>query len=188
MNHSLIEIEPLNIKFHKMVAVYDAESVVKILNQVLNKKIHSHPIRFIKDFGNKVCAIAPAFNTRRNKFIAECPECKICGSKVKYIGIQLCRESASGSFVDHFSNNLSIEPKHSVLAWSAENKRKLTLDHIVPRSLGGINSYKNYQVLCEKCNSETKGNQITKQDYEIYRERGLSMVNIDKNKILELIQ
>ena len=86
MNHSLIEIEPLNIKFHKMVAVY-----VSILNQVLNKQIHSHPIRFIKNFGNKVCAIAPAFNTRRNKFIAECPECKICGSKVKYIGIQLCR-------------------------------------------------------------------------------------------------
>lgn len=39
----------------------------------------------------------------------------------------------------------------------------MTKDHIIPKSLGGSDTFKNYQVMCSKCNSE-KDNLITKEE------------------------
>ncbi len=38
-------------------------------------------------------------------------------------------------------------------------KKKLTIDHAIPMSRGGNDSYTNLQTLCEKCNAE-KGDEI----------------------------
>jgi 5-methylcytosine-specific restriction endonuclease McrA len=38
--------------------------------------------------------------------------------------------------------------------------RPLDIDHIVPRSVGGVNDVSNYQALCWLCNT-TKGNRGT---------------------------
>ena len=39
------------------------------------------------------------------------------------------------------------------------SKEKIEFDHIIPISKGGSNSYRNLQILCEKCN-RSKGNKI----------------------------
>lgn len=39
-------------------------------------------------------------------------------------------------------------------------KGKLAIDHMVPLNLGGINDPSNFQMLCEKCNTEKQGNKI----------------------------
>jgi len=41
------------------------------------------------------------------------------------------------------------------------DKNKLTLDHVVPASKGGMGSKKNLQVMCEKCNQK-KGSKTKK--------------------------
>lgn len=37
---------------------------------------------------------------------------------------------------------------------------KLTIDHMVPLNLGGVNDPSNFQILCEKCNNEKLGDKI----------------------------
>lgn len=44
---------------------------------------------------------------------------------------------------------------------------KITIDHIKPLALGGLNGYKNLQTLCKKCNEE-KG--CTEVDYRISKD------------------
>ena len=135
--------------------------------------------------------IAPNFDTKRNKFIAANPECGMCGSKLKYCGIKVLNDVHTkpvSDFAANYAHKLSLLPMHSVLGWYAENRSQFTLDHIVPKSLGGANSYRNYQVLCHKCNSAVKGNSITAENWEIYKERCASMKKIDKNKIEDLIK
>lgn len=60
-----------------------------------------------------------------------------------------------------------IEQKVKDLVWNRDNGKcvlcgsneKLEFDHIIPFSKGGSNTYRNIQILCEKCNRE-KSNKI----------------------------
>lgn len=44
-----------------------------------------------------------------------------------------------------------LKRKFKVCAFCGSNK-KLTIDHIIPKSKGGSGRYKNLQVLCRECN------------------------------------
>jgi len=53
-------------------------------------------------------------------------------------------------------NWLSFQKHQGECCRYCGTNKKLTKDHIVPKSRGGLNARKNYQVLCRYCNS-TKG-------------------------------
>lgn len=54
------------------------------------------------------------------------------------------------------------------------NMENATLDHLVPYSLGGKNTFVNISVACAKCN-EKRGNEITKKSVrELLKNAGVS--------------
>ena len=75
--------------------------------------------------------------------------CKHCGEQGKYIIRGKFRKDGSGS-----SGNVYIFTKDYI---------PLTIDHIVPKSLGGRDILSNTQCLCAKCNTG-KGNKVKKNE------------------------
>lgn len=71
-----------------------------------------------------------------------------------------------GSF-NGFTQDRTITQQVKDLVWNRDNgqcrecgsKEKLEFDHIIPFSKGGSNTYRNIQLLCEKCNRK-KSNKI----------------------------
>jgi len=188
MNHSLIHINPIDIRLNGVVEVYDAKTIIDILNKVEKREVHHHPIRLIRTVKKaQARLISPNFDLKRNKFIINNQRCGICGAKLKYCGIKIVKDANANGFPLEYGHKIGILPAHAVLVWFAENRSELTLDHIIPRSLGGQNSYKNYQVLCKKCNGSVKGCNVSEADWNIYQERCASMKKINKKKILEKI-
>lgn len=79
-------------------------------------------------------------------FLKQGLRCKKCGKRVAYVVVS--RENKGKSGLYHLSFYL-------------EDDTLLTIDHIIPKSRGGINDFSNYQALCEVCNME-KGATIEK--------------------------
>ena len=50
------------------------------------------------------------------------------------------------------------------------SKKKLTIDHITPLTLGGSNGYENLQTLCEHCNSLKSNKTANYMKFKIYQE------------------
>jgi 5-methylcytosine-specific restriction endonuclease McrA len=62
--------------------------------------------------------------------------------KTKYNKVALTRE------------NVFRRDNHECVYCGSDNKRDLTLDHVIPQSKGGENSWENLVTACKKCNSQ----------------------------------
>lgn len=84
-------------------------------------------------------------NTDRyeNLYYHKC-KCAKCGAEAQYAALERCNDKNG---------------KYHINVYTIQNGREimLTKDHIYPRSLGGYDDLRNYQVLCERCNTK-KGN------------------------------
>ena len=113
--------------------------------------------------------------------------CKTCG-KSEEKGLELCFtidpywRKVAPKFVPAYDTSDFVKKKRKRLAKVGPTVREaiykrdgykclacgtdkyLTLDHIVPRSMGGPNNYDNYQTLCKDCNRK-KGKRI--RDYRL---------------------
>lgn len=52
---------------------------------------------------------------------------------------------------------------HDVYAIGDEHVRLMTVDHVLPKSWGGLNFHTNFEPMCDKCNSH-KGNTVTEEE------------------------
>lgn len=75
-------------------------------------------------------------------FITNGFECSKCGLKGEYANLEC--NSQLGNHLNVYGTNKAGE---NIL---------LTKDHIYPKSKGGLDDIKNYQVLCERCNNNKK--------------------------------
>lgn len=76
-------------------------------------------------------------------FITNGFECAKCGALGEYVNLECC---------SRLGNHLNV--------YAIKNGQPLLLtkDHIYPKSKGGLDDVKNYQVLCEECNTNKSDN------------------------------
>lgn len=129
------------------------EEVERILKPILlydnytNLKISTSPngkrkVRVVEIAGEEIYAFSDRY---RNLFVNGYT-CKHCG----IIGSFFALEKSKNDNRYHL-NMYALD--------NEGNEVMMTKDHIIPKSLGGENSIKNYQTLCEKCNV-AKGNNM----------------------------
>ena len=118
-----------------LVGKWSVDEILPIVKDNLNKDRMFLPPLF--DNSIRHVGVSP----RRIIFLTQ-THCVFCGEKL-----------------DHFRYYMSVRPNcvEYHLVGVTKDLRVLTIDHIIPKSLGGPNSLKNYQLACEVCNN-VKGN------------------------------
>ena len=112
--------------------------VKEILPLEIIKEIYHYPNQKIQ-FHN--CKINNTADDRYLNFIVHGFNCNRCGLKGKYVKLEK-------NFKGWHFNVYGIDENGKEI--------QMTKDHIYPKSKGGLNNIKNYQVLCEKCNTLKK--------------------------------
>ncbi len=79
-------------------------------------------------------------NTTKLKTLKSTTKCLCCGLQGQFFALEI---SSRGEFQAHLNLYGYNEFGEEVA---------LTVDHIIPRSMGGINSVENIQILCAECN------------------------------------
>lgn len=115
-------------------------NVKEILPLEVIKEIYHNPNKKILFHG---CKINNTADDRYLNFIVNGFKCKMCGLEGKYVKLEANYKGW------HF--NVYGLDKYG-------NEVQMTKDHIYPLSKGGLNNIKNYQVLCENCNSKKQDN------------------------------
>lgn len=126
----------MNANKPKFIAEYPLSKILRLIprcGQPFSKDV-THT--FVA--GKKKCLVNLSSETL--KLVAQQPVCINCGIKASKIRL----------FKDARESKYFIE----IFVDSPAGLYKLTKDHIVPKSKGGTDSFKNYQVMCEKCNQE----------------------------------
>lgn len=115
-------------------------------NKVLIENLPLSIIETVYKHKEKIVKIGKyAFNSKDDRylnFIKHGFKCAKCGIEGKYVNLETNYKG------NHFN----------VYAEKDGEKIMLTKDHIYPKSKGGLNNIKNYQVLCEKCNTKKADN------------------------------
>lgn len=86
-------------------------------------------------------------STQRVQLIGRTQKCACCGLKGEYFALE-----HSGCFMSPHFNLYGYDNGHEIL---------FTMDHIIPKSAGGITSEKNLQLLCEPCNAKKRDHIIS---------------------------
>lgn len=78
-------------------------------------------------------------------------------------GVVCCRCGVEGN--EFRLESHTVEPPHlNLYAVSEDGKAILmTKDHILPKSMGGLNTLNNYQTMCQPCNG-SKGSKLSPED------------------------
>lgn len=115
-------------------------------NEVLKEKLPLSIIQDVYDTKEKYIEIdgykVKTKDDRYLNFIKNGFKCSKCGIEGKYVNLEC--NSQKGNHLNVYAE----KDGQPIL---------LTKDHIYPKSKGGLNNIKNYQVLCEECNN-MKGN------------------------------
>lgn len=131
----------------EVVSLEEVEKEIKhkvMGNLFVEKKNLNVGLKYSKIRDEKIYTLSDRYKL----FFLKGYKCVECGLEGKYFALERTKEDNSKRY--HL-NLYAIDDNGCEVM--------MTKDHIVPKSLGGKDSVKNYQTMCSKCN-EKKGNKI----------------------------
>lgn len=143
----------------EFIAPLDEEIVNYYIGKLkINPKevLQKHGIAEIKPKSNNFTALGEFEYTKEEKeeLIA------LCDQKIHSWLLKNASVEAQYAGLGRLRHHLIADHRYCVMCGlTPEDKVKLDVDHIIPRSLGGTNEITNLQVLCHRCN-RGKGNSL----------------------------